>query len=222
MKPEALSCVVLISGRGGNLKALIQARETLNLDIRGVVCNRPRAVGIKWAEQANIPCHMIDHTQHSSRDTFDQEMARHIDSHQPQLIILAGFMRILSDTFVNRYLGKMINLHPSLLPLYPGLHTHQRALNNQDTHHGASIHFVTCELDGGPVISQVTLTIDQDDTAESLAQRLIPREHALLLATVELFTRKRVEWQTRGIKVDQQWLNHPLQLDRDNCLRPEL
>ncbi len=193
MKP--LGIVVLISGSGSNLQSIIDciADKTLNADLRAVISNKADAYGLKRAEQAAVPVEVIDHKQYNSRTGFDAQLKQCIDKYQPELIILAGFMRILSDDFVNYYYGKLINIHPSLLPKYRGLHTHQKALEAGDKEHGLTIHYVSTELDGGPVILQKIVPILAGDTQESLAQRVLIQEHICYPQVIQWFAEGRLQ-----------------------------
>ncbi|MGD8546480.1 MAG: phosphoribosylglycinamide formyltransferase, partial [Thiohalophilus sp.] len=169
-----LSVVVLISGSGTNLQAMIDQIHSTDIPARivAVISNRADAYGLKRAEQASIPAEILSHRDFATREDYDHALQQLIDRYQPGLIVLAGFMRILSDDFVRHYQGRMINIHPSLLPRYKGLNTHQRVLDAGDDLHGCSVHYVTPELDGGPVILQAAVPIEDDDTPESLAQRV--------------------------------------------------
>ncbi|MCH9644579.1 MAG: phosphoribosylglycinamide formyltransferase [Gammaproteobacteria bacterium] len=172
--------LVLISGNGSNLQAIINYfKPSETTTIAAVISNRPDAYGLTRAEKASIPHHCIEHSQFSSREAFDQALTEQIDHYQPDLIVLAGFMRKLTPEFVQRYYGKMINIHPSLLPKYRGLHTHTRVLENGDSEHGATIHYVSETLDGGPIIAQSRFTVDENDTIESLEQRIHKIEHQI-------------------------------------------
>lgn len=172
--------VVLISGNGSNLQAMIDATsQGLDVDIRAVISNRADAFGLERAKRANIPAHVIDHQQFARRSQFETALRTQIDAYQPQLIALAGFMRRLSAEFVQHYAGKIINIHPSLLPKYPGLDTHRRVLQAQETVHGVTVHYVTAEIDAGPIICQQRLTVNSDDTEISLQQRIHQLEHQL-------------------------------------------
>ena len=172
--------VVLISGDGSNLQAMIDATsQGLDVDIRAVISNRADAFGLERAKRANIPTHVIDHQQFAARTEFEAALRKQIDAYQPRLIALAGFMRRLSAEFVRHYAGRMINIHPSLLPKYPGLNTHQRVLQAQETIHGVTIHYVTADIDAGPVICQQSLTVHPNDTESSLHQRIHQLEHQL-------------------------------------------
>lgn len=198
-----LPIVVLISGNGSNLQAIIDAAaQGLAVDIRAVISNCPDAFGLQRAKQAGIPAHAIAHDQFSNRRAFEQELQTQIDYYHPELVVLAGFMRRLTPEFVQHYAGRMINIHPSLLPKYPGLHTHQRVLQAGDTQHGVSIHFVTDEVDGGPLICQSKLTVLPNDTAESLQQRIHQLEHHLYPQVLAWFADRRVHLTQRGVELD--------------------
>lgn len=179
--PHQFRIVVLISGNGSNLQAIIDETERGRLPVRicAVVSNRPGVYGLERAEQHGIPNQIVDHRHYSSREDFDQELARVIDQYEPDLIVLAGFMRILTEGFVNRYLGKMINIHPSLLPRFQGLDTHRRVLEDNQTQHGATVHYVVPQLDSGPIILQASLEVYDDDTPESLEQRVHQLEYMI-------------------------------------------
>lgn len=181
--------LVLISGSGSNLQSIIDACASgiINGQICGVISNRPGVKGLARAELANIPNQVIDHTIFASREAFEQELKCSIDEFAPDLIILAGFMRVLTDQFVGNYLGKLINIHPSLLPKYPGLHTHQRAIDAGDSHHGATVHFVTPELDGGPAIIQDRVEISAGEDAQSLAKKVLVKEHQIYPQAIQWY-----------------------------------
>jgi len=176
-----LKAVVLISGRGSNLHALIRAQQagTLDIDFAAVISNRPEAAGLQLAAAEQITTEVVDHTLYEGRTAYDQALIKVIDQHQPELLILAGFMRILTPELVRHYAGRLINIHPSLLPRFKGLHTHQQALDAGATTHGASVHFVSEELDGGPVFLQASVAVEADDEAERLAARGLEQEHRL-------------------------------------------
>ena len=173
--------VVLLSGRGSNFQSLLNASLTgeLSGSIDLVISNRPQAGGLAIANNANIDTALIDHQAYATRDAFDADLAGVIDSVTPDLIVLAGFMRILTQDFVSQFAGRLLNIHPSLLPLYPGLNTHQRALDNGDTHAGATVHYVTGELDGGPSVIQAKVPIESGDTKDRLADRILQVEHQI-------------------------------------------
>ena len=179
--------VVLLSGRGSNFQSLLNASLTgeLSGSIDLVVSNRPQAGGLAIANNANIDTALIDHQAYATRDAFDADLAGVIDSVTPDLIVLAGFMRILTQSFVSQFAGRLLNIHPSLLPLYPGLNTHQRALDNGDTHAGATVHYVTGELDGGPSVIQAKVPIESGDTKDRLADRILQVEHQIYPQAVD-------------------------------------
>ncbi len=190
----ALKLVVLISGSGSNLQAIIDQIEagTLNAEICTVISNKANAFGLQRAKKAGIPHHVLSHKGYPSRDTYDQALLALIAPYQPGLIVLAGFMRILTPAFVKRFEGRMMNIHPSLLPDYKGTNTHQRVIDNHETHHGVSVHFVTAELDGGPVVIQSRISIHSDDTAESLQARIHVEEHIIYPQAIAWFAADRL------------------------------
>lgn len=217
-----LKACVLISGTGSNLQALIDASQAgrIELDIIHVISNVKDAPGLAKAAGAGITTSVLEHGRFPRRADFDQALSLLVAADKPDLVILAGFMRIIGPQLLNPFAGKMINLHPSLLPLYRGTNTYQRAIDAGDSQHGASIHFVTAELDGGPVLSQLVIPILPDDDANSLAARLGPMEHRLIVATVEFFTLHRVECLDGEIFSDGEKLNRPLQLQADGHFEP--
>ena len=173
--------VILISGRGSNMKSIVEAVKSGSLDVTvaAVISNRPDAAGLLYAQQQNIPTAAIDHTQFESRQSFDHAMAKKIDHYSPKLVVLAGFMRILTTEFVEHFAGKLINIHPALLPKFKGLNTHQRAIDAGEKEHGASVHIVTAELDDGPVVLQARVAVLEGDTEQTLAARVLEQEHTL-------------------------------------------
>ena len=210
-----LPVVILISGRGSNLQAIIDAiaEGTLPVDIRAVISNRPQATGLQAAEQAGITTAVVDHTLYKDRQTFDQRLQACIDQYQPALVILAGFMRILSTDFVAHYRGRLLNIHPSLLPDFPGLNTHQRALDAGRNAHGASVHFVTADVDGGPVVLQARVPVQVHDTADSLAARVLEQEHQLYPLAIRWFSEQRLRLSENGqALLDGAILTEPRQL----------
>ena len=217
-----LQTTVLISGTGSNLQALIDARSSgrLDIDLNHVISNVAHAKGLERAANAGIRTSILEHGAFTNRDDFDRALALLIAAGDPGLVVLAGFMRIIGPAVLAPYDGRMINLHPSLLPLYRGTGTYRRAIDAGDPMHGASIHFVTGELDGGPVISQVAIPIEADDDPDSLAARLSPMEHRLVVATVEFFAGHRVECRDGAVIVDGNTLAGPLQLQADEQLKP--
>ncbi|MCU4674692.1 phosphoribosylglycinamide formyltransferase [Catenovulum sp. 2E275] len=208
MTAESKKIVVLISGSGSNLQALIDKQQAgqISGQLVAVISNKQNAFGLTRAEKASIATHVVDHTQYSSRSEYDQALANVIDTYQPDLVVLAGFMRILTPEFVQKYVGKMLNIHPSLLPKYQGLNTHQRAIDAKDETHGVSVHFVTEELDGGPVVCQAEIPILPDDTAETLAERIHTKEHIIYPLVVEWFCQNKLVMKANQAYFDNQVL----------------
>lgn len=184
--------VVLISGNGSNLQALIDTSLTANFKIVAVVSSSPTAFGLERAKQAGISALVIDHCGFPNRVSFDTALISAIDEYQPDLVVLAGFMRILSSVFVQHYAGRILNIHPSLLPNYPGVNTHQRVLQAGDKIHGATVHFVTEELDGGPVIAHAKVAVIPEDSVQSLAEKVHSKEHSLYPQVVVWFASQRL------------------------------
>jgi len=218
-----LKTCVLVSGNGSNLQALIDAHrsEALDIDINHVISNVPQARALERAREAGIDTSILEHGRFANRDDFDRALALLINSRPPDLVVLAGFMRIIGHAVLQPFQGRMINLHPSLLPKYRGTQTYRRAIESGDSEHGASIHFVTEELDGGPVISQVVIPILETDDPAALAARLAPLEHLLVVATVKFFTLHQVEYSDGAVIIDGQKTDTPLQLGADGQLIPE-
>jgi phosphoribosylglycinamide formyltransferase-1 len=193
--------VVLISGNGSNLQAILDACESGSVSgtegisgaVTAVFSDKAAAYGLERARSSDIPAIFFDPGEFASRADFDAALMEKIDSYQPDLLVLAGYMRILSDEFVRHYLGKMINIHPSLLPKYPGLHTHRKAIEAGDEEHGTSVHFVTEELDGGPVILQAKVPVFTDDTPEQLQERVQTQEHKIYPLTIQWFLQDRLK-----------------------------
>ena len=203
--PATCNVVVLISGSGSNLQALIDSTSTNGpVRIRAVISNRADAFGLKRAEAAGIPVQTLDHKLYADRESFDRALIERIDSFDAELVVLAGFMRILSPAFVRHYQGRLLNIHPSLLPKFKGLHTHQRALEAGDKEHGCSVHFVTEELDGGPVVLQAVIPVNSGDTPESLAQRIHTQEHLVYPLAVRWFAEGRLRLGQAGAEMDDQ------------------
>ncbi|TEU19237.1 MAG: phosphoribosylglycinamide formyltransferase [Gammaproteobacteria bacterium] len=194
--------VVLISGSGSNLQAIIDQATDIDLDISCVISNHADAYGLTRADNANIPTHVVDHTEFDSREDFDQTVSKTIDQYNPDVVILAGFMRIFTETFAQKYCGKMLNIHPSLLPKFQGLNTHQRVIDAHESEHGVSIHFVTTELDGGPIIAQSRVSVLADDDANSLAKRVLVEEHKLFSKVIHWFTQGRLELKNGNAVLD--------------------
>ncbi|MCM0612478.1 phosphoribosylglycinamide formyltransferase [Marinobacter sediminum] len=206
--------LVLASGSGTNLQALIDAGRERDFpgEIIAVGCNRPNAFALERAKQANIETFVVDHTKYGSREEFEGALMAEIRRQNPDLLVLAGFMRILTTDFVRAFRGKMLNVHPSLLPKYTGLNTHQRVLDAGDTLHGVSIHFVTEELDGGPVIAQAEVNVAQDDTPETLAERVQEKEHILYPIVVRWFCEGRIQLGNDCVMFDGEPLANPSRL----------
>ena len=173
--------VILISGRGSNMEAILRvsAAEQWPAQIVAVISNKPGAAGLEVARAAGIPAVVVNHREFAGREEFDQALAASIDQYAPDLIVLAGFMRILTPGFVAHYVGRLINIHPSLLPSFPGLHTHQQALDAGVKFHGATVHFVTAELDHGPIIAQAVVPVLPTDDEDTLASRVLEQEHKM-------------------------------------------
>lgn len=191
------SIVVLISGNGSNLQALIDAQSQglFHGEITAVISNKPSAYGLERAQKAGINSICVDHTQYQDKSSFESQLIETIDNYNPDLVILAGFMRILSSELVQHYLGKIINIHPSLLPKYKGLHTHRQVLENGDKEHGTSVHFVTAELDGGPIIAQRRIDVEAHDTEQTLVDKIQQQEHQLYPQVVSWFCAGRLRFE---------------------------
>lgn len=202
-QPGTANCrvVVLISGNGSNLQAILDLADK-PYEVVAVLSNKPDVYGLERATQAGVCTHVVPHTDFPDRESFDQAMISVIDQYQPDLIVLAGFMRILSSGFVQHYQGRLINIHPSLLPKYKGTQTHQRALDAGDEEHGVSVHFVTEELDGGPVVRQAVVKILPDDDAKSLAARVAREEHKIYPEVVSWIASKRLVLTESGPLLD--------------------
>jgi len=208
-----IAVVVLISGRGSNLQALIDAVAARRVDaeVRAVVSNVANAPGLALAVAAGIETRVVEHRRFATRDAFDAALAACIDAFAPDLVVLAGFMRVLTAAFVEHYRGRLLNVHPSLLPAFPGLDTHRRALAAGAAEHGATVHFVTRELDGGPAIAQARVPVREGDDPATLAARVLEREHRLLPTVVGWFARGRVALGARGeVLVDGRPIAAPL------------
>ena len=186
------SGVILISGRGSNMRSIVEART--GLDVKAVISNRPDAGGLDWARAQGIPAIALDHKAHGSREAFDERLAAEIDRLQPDMVLLAGFMRILTPGFIARFPRRMLNIHPSLLPAFPGLHTHRRALEAGVKLHGCTVHVVTAELDNGPIVVQAAVPVMADDTEGSLAERVLAAEHRIYPQAVRWFLEDRVDF----------------------------
>ncbi len=198
--------VVLISGNGSNLQALIDAATDHNYQIVAVLSNKADAYGLERAKNAGIAQEHLSHKAFDTREDFDRALQQRIDRYQPELIVLAGFMRILSAGFVRHYLGRLINIHPSLLPKYPGLHTHQRALDAGDSEAGATVHFVTEELDGGPPIIQAKVPISGNDSADDVAKRVLLQEYRIYPQALAWFASGRLRLNENEALLDDKVL----------------
>ena len=188
-----MRAVILISGNGSNLQSLIDHGNKIDLKICSVISNKKDAFGLKRAERANIPTHFVDPNRFKSRGDFDNQLIKIIDELDISLIVLAGYMRILSSDFIHHFSGKILNIHPSLLPKFPGLNTHRKAIDAKEKYHGATVHFATEELDGGPIISQEIVEIDPIDTEYSLAQKVLEKEHILYPRVIHWYTQNRLK-----------------------------
>ena len=200
--------VVLLSGTGSNLQALIDSTRTGDSPVRiaAVISNRSDAYGLQRASDAGIETRSLDHKAFDGREAFDAALIELIDAFNPKLVVLAGFMRILSADFVRHYEGRLLNIHPSLLPKYKGMHTHQRAIDAGDSEHGCSVHFVTEELDGGPLVVQAVVPVESDDSAQTLAQRVHTQEHRIYPLAVRWFAEGRLILGDQGALLDGQLL----------------
>jgi phosphoribosylglycinamide formyltransferase-1 len=206
--PDPCDVVVLLSGTGGNLQAIIDSLQDNPgpARVRAVISNRADAYGLERAKNAGIETCVLDHKAYEGREAFDAALIEVIDAFAPKLVVLAGFMRILTPAFVRHYHGRLLNIHPSLLPLYKGLHTHQRVLEAGDSKHGCSVHFVTEELDGGPLVVQAVISVELHDTPASLAQRVHTQEHLIYPQAIRWFAEGRLFLSEQGASLDGQLL----------------
>jgi len=204
MDAAPVRIVVLISGRGSNLKSIIDAIQDKQIPaiLACVISNRTDAGGLQYARDAGIPIEIVTNKQYSSREEFDAALIEAIDRHDPQLVVLAGFMRILGREFVEHYLGRMINIHPALLPEFPGLNTHERALQAGADQHGATVHFVTPEVDSGPIIIQRAVPVQENDTPETLAARVLEQEHEIYPLAIRWFAEHRLSIDGNQVLLD--------------------
>ena len=193
------SVVILISGRGSNMRSLVEA--DLPARIAAIIANRPDANGLEYARNRGIPTEVVDHKAFASREAFDETLATAIDRHAPALVVLAGFMRVLTEGFVRRYAGRLLNIHPSLLPSFPGLHTHERALATGVKIHGATVHFVTPDLDHGPIVLQAAVPVLASDDADALAARVLRQEHVIYPRAVRWFLEERLRIESGIVRV---------------------
>ncbi len=204
MSTSRLRVVVLISGRGSNLQSLIDQMKSgqLPITICAVISNEPDAYGLQRAQQAGIPTRVLEHRTFTERAQYDKALIALIDSYAPRLVVLAGFMRILGKEFVDHCAGRIMNIHPSLLPDFPGLDTHARALESGAARHGASVHFVSTELDGGAIVIQAAVPVHADDTPESLAERVLEQEHQIYPTAVRWFAEDRLTVKDGRVLLD--------------------
>jgi phosphoribosylglycinamide formyltransferase-1 len=195
---------ILISGRGSNMAAILAAVRAgeLRAKVAGVISNRPGAAGLAVASEHGVPTTVVDHAAFADRLAFERELAAEIDRLEPDLVVLAGFMRVLNPEFVARYAGRMLNIHPSLLPSYPGLHTHRRALADGVKVHGCTVHFVTHDVDHGPIVAQAAVAVREDDDELSLAARVLHAEHRILVAAVRWFCEDRLVIEGSRVRVE--------------------
>ncbi|MBD9397249.1 phosphoribosylglycinamide formyltransferase [Pseudomonas sp. PDM11] len=223
--PRPCNVVVLLSGTGSNLQALIDSTADGESPVRiaAVIANRSDAYGLQRAQAAGIATRVLEHGAYQGREAFDAALMQAIDGFDPQLVVLAGFMRILTPAFVRHYHGRLLNIHPSLLPRHKGLHTHQRALEAGDTEHGCSVHFVTEELDGGPLVVQAVIPVHSQDTAASLAQRVHAQEHRIYPLAVRWFAEGRLQLTDAGPQLDGVALpasGYPINSKETPCAAP--
>lgn len=211
------SAAIFVSGGGTNLQAFIDEVRAgrLNLDLGVVVSNNPNAAALERARKAGIPAECVPNSDYAEREHFDTALASAVDRYRPDLLVLAGFMRILTRSFVQRYEGRILNIHPSLLPKFPGLNTHQRVIDEGDLVHGSTVHFVTEELDAGPPIMQGRVPVLPEDTARSLAHRVQAVEHKIYPATAALFAAGRLAYRNGEAWLDDHPLRDPLQYPID-------
>ena len=218
MSKAITKAVVLISGRGSNLQSIIDAihDNKLSLEVCAVISNVCDAYGLQRAKSANIDTVCIENRNYSDRDSYDQALRTTIDQYEPDLLILAGFMRILTPKFVQFYQGRILNIHPSLLPKYQGLNTHKKVLASHDCQHGASVHFVTEDLDAGPIIIQAKVPVLENDTVNTLSERVLQQEHKIYPIALQWFAQKRLKLVNNTVYLDDIPLNSPV--DYSDCI----
>ena len=202
MSAKSCNIVVLISGKGSNLQALIDQSDACGYRVAGVVCNNPAAYGLQRAANAGIPAVVVEHRRFPNRAAFDDALFEAISGFTPDLVVLAGFMRILGAAFVQRQAGRILNIHPSLLPKYTGMHTHRRVLEAGDSEHGVSVHFVNENLDGGPIIARSRIAVRDDDGEQSLAERVHQLEHDLYPRVVGWYAAGRLRLRASSVYLD--------------------
>lgn len=204
MAVNPLGVVILISGRGSNMDAIIDAasKKSIDVDVRAVISNNADAVGLETAHKAGITTRTVDHRQFNDRDTYEAALIESIDSYQPGLIVLAGFMRLLGKAFVSHYVDRLMNIHPALLPAFPGLNTHERALQAGAKRHGATVHFVTDDVDAGPIIMQAAVDIKTGDSVSDLASRVLEQEHRIYPMVIGWFADGRLSIKDGNVLLD--------------------
>lgn len=214
---DPLRVVVLASGRGSNLRAIAERADRGELPVRivAVVSDRPQAAALDWARGRGLPAEVLQPSDYADRDAYGAALGDRVAGHAPGLVVLAGFMRILSHGFVARFAGRLLNIHPSLLPLYPGLHTHRRALAAGDAEHGASVHFVTAELDGGPVVIQSRVPVHPGDDEATLAARVLREEHEIYPRCIDWYATGRLGWHEGRPWLDGRPLEAPVVFRRE-------
>jgi phosphoribosylglycinamide formyltransferase-1 len=220
--PPRQPVVILISGRGSNMRALIErsSADASAYSVSAVISDKPDAGGLGVAQQMGVAVRSLPAGKGTERAAYDAALASVIDEYSPALIVLAGFMRILSAPFVERFAGRILNIHPSLLPKYTGLHTHRRALEAQETEHGVTVHFVSEQLDGGPRVLQARVPVLPTDTESSLSERVLAQEHLVYPLAVNWFCQGRLRWSAGKAWLDGKPLDHPVQLaeiGRESC-----
>ncbi|MBT8124130.1 MAG: phosphoribosylglycinamide formyltransferase [Gammaproteobacteria bacterium] len=217
MPENSCKIAVFISGSGSNLQSIIDHIEQghINADIACVISNKPNAYGLVRAQKANIPTHINDHKNHTTRESFELELIKTLDVYNIKLIVLAGFMRVLSTTFINKYHGNILNIHPSLLPKYTGLNTHSRVLEAGDTEHGCSVHFVTSDLDEGPLVIQAKVKVNKSDSPDVLAARVLEKEHIIYPLAVKWFCENRLAFKNSKAHLDDSPLEQAVLLTQD-------
>ena len=211
----ALPIAILISGRGGNMRAIAERARAgdLPVDVRVVVSDQPHAPGLAIAASMNIPTRTLSPRDYADRASYDAALLELLDAYAPALVVLAGFMRILSSSFIRAYAGRILNVHPSLLPKYRGLHTHRRTLEAGDATHGVSVHFVTAELDGGPVVIQALVDVRAGDTEATLSSRVQEQEHRIYPQAIDWFARGRLRLRNERVWLDGRELDQPVVVD---------
>lgn len=212
---DKLPIVILISGRGSNMRAIAEraASGALPVEVRAVISDKAEAAGLATAAAMNIPTRSLSAREFADRASYDQALAALLASFEPKLVVLAGFMRILSPGFIATFADRIVNIHPSLLPLYRGLHTHRRALEAGDSLHGCSVHFVTEELDGGPLVIQAQVKVRPDDTESTLSARVQQQEHRIYSQAIDWFARGRLQLREHRAWLDGRPLEHPVAVE---------